>query len=283
MVSVAPKPFVKWAGGKQLLAQHITSLFPPDFQRYFEPFLGGGSVLLAASPSSAFANDANAWLIDTYKAVRDNWKRVACILDALPNTRADFIEIRRRSQRERDLWLRAAYFIYLNKTCFRGLYRVNKKNEFNVPYGNYDRRYYDPENLEAVSNALAGVAFQSEDFELALVGTREGDFVYFDPPYYKLNGYSDFSRYTPTQFREGEHVRLAALCRELDAKGVYWLLSNSDTAFVRHLFSGFCMRNIDNRRDINLMSERRTITELLISNYTQDRSPIKASARSTGV
>lgn len=268
MISVASKPFIKWAGGKQILANFIVSQFPRDYGRYFEPFLGGGSVLLAASPSCAVANDANMWLINTYKAIRDDWQRVAKILDELPNTKEDFLKIRKRSRHEQDPWLRAAYFIYLNKTCFRGLYRVNKKNEFNVPYGQYDRRYYDPENLEAVANALEGVILLNKDFELALADIREGDFVYLDPPYYKLGGYSDFNRYTPTQFKEGEHLRLAALCRELDAKGVRWLLSNSDTEFIRHLFDGFCIQEINNRRDINLKSKRRNITELLISNYT---------------
>ncbi|MFA7682157.1 MAG: Dam family site-specific DNA-(adenine-N6)-methyltransferase, partial [Candidatus Peribacteraceae bacterium] len=166
-----------------------------------------------------------------------------------------------------DLFTRAARFIYLNKTCFRGLFRVNKKGEFNVPYGNYNRRYYDPENLEATSAALQDVDIRCGDFEYGMTGIKKGDFVYFDPPYHKLGGYSDFNRYTKEKFCEEDQARLSNLCRELDSKGVLWALSNSDTDLIRDLYAGYQFNLIENRREINLNSQNRNITELLVTNY----------------
>lgn len=263
------KPFVKWAGGKQALASQIVAAMPDHFATYFEPFLGGGSVFLTRLPRQAKLSDANAWLIRTYEAIRDDWQRVASILDSLPNTKDDFLRIRLQSRKAQDRFQSAAYFIYLNKTCFRGLYRVNRRNEFNVPYGAYDRRYYDPANLEVVAASLSRVEIRVADFEVAVANAAPEDFIYFDPPYHKQGGYSDFNRYTPEQFRSDDHLRLAALCRELDRRGVLWLLSNSDTPYTRELFHGFRMQEISARRDINLKSTRRAINELLISNYSR--------------
>jgi DNA adenine methylase len=262
-----PKPFVKWAGGKQGIAENLVNLFPREFDTYFEPFLGGGSVLLGTRPKKAVASDLNEWLLDTYAAIRDNWRSVANALDELPNTKDDFLRIRKIQPSELDNIQRAAHFIYLNKTCFRGLFRVNQKGMFNVPYGAYDRAYYDLVNLKAVSTALKRVEFRHADFELGIFDVAHRDFVYFDPPYYQQGGYSDFNRYTRFQFKENDHFRLAGLCRELDERGVRWAVSNSDTAFVRELFRGFEMIPILNRREINLNSHARTITELLIVNY----------------
>jgi DNA adenine methylase len=162
---------------------------------------------------------------------------------------------------------RAAHLIYLNKTCFRGLFRVNRRGEFNVPYGAYQRRYYDPDNLAAFAARLRGVDIHCQDFELTIADARPGDFIYFDPPYYKVGGYSDFNRYTPGQFRENDHVRLAACCRELDERGVQWALSNSNTPFIRRLYRGFRMVELTNRREINLNSKSRDIAEMFITNF----------------
>lgn len=267
MKTIECKPFLKWAGGKQAIADSIIQAFPCKFGRYFEPFVGGGSILLARAPDDAVIGDCNGWLIDTYLAVRDDWGRVARILDRLPNTRDDYLRIRKETHSNQGVWTRAAYFIYLNKTCFRGLFRVNQKNQFNVPYGDYQRRYYDPDNLAAVSELLSSVEIRKGDYELTLHDVVRGDFVYFDPPYYKLGGYSDFNRYTADQFRESDHIRLAAVCRELDARGVKWLVSNSNTGFVRALFDGFSITEIEARREINLTSKNRSVVELLVSNY----------------
>lgn len=263
----APKPFVKWVGGKQSLASRLVKEFPTDFERLYEPFVGGGSIFLSVGPHKAVVGDHNRWLIDTYRAIRDSWQNVADILDSLPNTKDDYLRIRRILPSSLRLEERAAHFIYLNKTCFRGLFRVNKKGEFNVPYGEYDRRYYDPGNLEAVSISLSETDIRYGDFERTLHDVTKDDFVYLDPPYYKLSGFSDFNRYTEDQFREQDHLRLGALCRELDSRGVRWAVSNSNTEFVRHIFSGFNIIEVETRREINLNSKKRDIVELLIKNY----------------
>jgi len=263
----APSPFVKWAGGKQAIAEKLVSYFPKRYAKYIEPFVGGGSVLFAAEPKAGLASDQNQWLIDTYLAIKEDWKAVAGKLEHLSNTKEEFLRIRKIQPHSLDPIKRAAHFIYLNKTCFRGLFRVNQKGEFNVPYGAYDRRYYSPENLASASRALSGVNFESGDFEKTAGTAEKGDFVYFDPPYYKLGGYSDFNRYTSSQFREMDHLRLASLCNELDAIGVRWAVSNSDTPLIRNLFKNYRIEEIANRREINLQSRNRSIVELLILNY----------------
>jgi DNA adenine methylase len=267
MFAFCASPVVKWAGGKQGLAPRLIPYFPRTFDRYYEPFVGGGSVLFAFYPPRAVIGDLNEWLIDTYEAIRLDHGRVATILDGMINTRDEYLRIREIRPDTLDLFHRAAHLIYLNKTCFRGLFRVNRHGQFNVPYGQYDRRYYDPENLKAVALALENVDIRRGDFELCLQDVTDKDFVYLDPPYYKLGGYADFDRYTKHKFRENDHVRVAAVCRELHERGVRWAVSNSDTEFIRHLFEGYRVVVIDSRREINLNSEDRDITELLIMNY----------------
>lgn len=261
------EPFVKWAGGKQALIAQLAPHFPKTYSRYFEPFIGGGAVFFATKHPNAFISDQNEWLIDTYEAVRDDWEGVAEKLDQLQNTKNDYLRIRAVPPQSLDLISRAAHFIYLNKTCFRGLFRVNRQGQFNVPYGAYDRRYYDPTNLAAASQALSGATIIRGDFEGAVIGTGKGDFVYFDPPYYKLGGYADFNRYTSGQFRAQDHVRLAALSNELTERGVKWALSNSNTPFIRELYKSYRVVTINARREINLKSQERHAVELLFLNY----------------
>jgi len=261
------RPVLKWAGGKQALAERLIRYFPDQFGTYYEPFIGGGSVLLTLQPPKAVIGDRNDWLLDTYDAIRTDHLRVARHLGGMANTKEEFERIRRIQPESLDLHQRGAQLIYLNKTCFRGLFRVNRQGRFNVPYGAYDRRYFDPDNLEAVAGCLRKVEIRYGDFELALAGVGGDDFVYLDPPYYKQGGFADFDRYTRWKFRENDHVRLAACCRELDDRGVRWALSNSETKFVRSLFDGYTMHPIASRREINLSSQNRNIDELLITNY----------------
>ena len=188
------------------------------------------------------------------------------MLDTLPNTKNDYLRIRAIEVASLELTQRAAHFVYLNKTCFRGLFRVNRAGRFNVPYGAYDRRYYDPANFAAVARALAGADLRCADYADSLAAASTGDFVYLDPPYWKLGGHADFNRYTPGQFRAEDHERLAALCRELDGRGVRWALSNSDTDFVRELFAGYRLVEVDARREINLKARARSVRELLVLN-----------------
>jgi DNA adenine methylase len=261
------KPVLKWAGGKQALADRLVRFFPDRFETYYEPFIGGASVLLSLQPEKAVVGDLNGWLLDTYNAIRTDHGAVAKYLDGMVNTKEEFERIRTIQPDTLDLFQRAAHLIYLNKTCFRGLFRVNKKGQFNVPYGAYDRRLYDPDNLGSVARCLSQVEIRFIDFELCLADVTADDFVYMDPPYYKQGGYSDFDRYTKWKFRENDHVRLASVCRELDDRGVRWAVSNSDTPFVRTLFDGYTLHTISNRREINLNSQERDIDELLITNF----------------
>lgn len=263
----SPKPFIKWAGGKQSLVPKLIQIFPTDFTCLYEPFVGGGSVFLSLSAEKTVISDHNRWLIDTYTAIRDDWKKVAKALDKLPNDKESYLKIRSVLPETLKPIDRAAHFIYLNKTCFRGLFRVNQKGQFNVPYGEYDRRYYDPDNLESVSHSLQSVDIRCGDFEDTLSDVKKNAFVYFDPPYYKFGGHADFNRYTELQFREQDHQRLADVCRRLDNKRVRWAVSNSNTDFVRDLFEGFTITEIGARREINLKSQKRDITELVITNY----------------
>ncbi len=267
MIKRQANPILKWAGGKQGIANRLVGFFPSNFDRYFEPFVGGGSVLFTMRPRRAIIGDANEWLIDTYEAIREDPVQVAEILESLRNTKEEYLKVRSILPQTLPLFRRAAHLIYLNKTCFRGLFRVNRQGQFNVPYGQYNRRYYDPGNLKAVSEILRTVDIRRGDFELCLHDVTDKDFVYMDPPYYKLGGYSDFNRYTRDQFRKNDHFRLAALCRELDSRGVRWAVSNSNTDLIRDLFAGYHVSVLDNRREINLDSQNRHITELLITNY----------------
>jgi len=266
-IAFEARPILKWAGGKQAIAIHLAKQFPSTGGVYFEPFVGGASVFVAFGPKKGVICDLNEWLIDTYLAIREDWSRVATILDGMKNTKSEYLRIRAIQPNTLDLFQRAAHLVYLNKTCFRGLFRVNQRNQFNVPYGAYDRRYYDLDNFQAFAAALGQVKILCCDFEVGIADATRRDFIYFDPPYYKLGGYSDFNRYTRFQFRENDHVRLAAVCRELDHKGIRWAVSNSDTPFVKTLFKGYCMTQVANRREINLRSQERGISELLITNY----------------
>lgn len=260
-------PILKWAGGKQIIARTLAQFFPKIYRRYYDPFVGGCSVALESGSREGLLNDQNAWLIDTYRAIRDNWRRVAEILDTMQNTEEEFYRVRHVNPQTVDEFTRAAMLIYLNKTCFRGLFRVNKLNHFNVPYGKYDRRYYDPVNLAAFAEFIGNYELRVGDFELALADAGPEDFVYLDPPYHRIGGYSDFNRYTSGQFKEIDHLRLRNVCVELDGRGIRWLQSNSGTKYIRELYTDFHVSEITNRREINLNSASRAITELVIKNF----------------
>ena len=260
-------PILKWAGGKQIIARALAELFPKAYRRYYDPFVGGCSVALESGSGQGLLNDQNAWLIDTYRAIRDNWRRVAETLDSMQNTEKEFYRIRNINPQTLDEFTRAAMLIYLNKTCFRGLFRVNKLNHFNVPYGMYDRRYYDPANLAAFAEFIGRYELRVGDFELALADAGPEDFVYLDPPYHRIGGYSDFNRYTSGKFKEIDHLRLRNVCVDLDRRGIRWLQSNSSTKYIRELYANFHVSKIANRREINLNSKSRNIEELVIRNF----------------
>ena len=265
--SFKAEPILKWAGGKQIIARTLVEFFPKTYRRYFEPFLGGCSVALESGALGGILNDHNEWLVGTYRAIGDDWRRVADVLDTLKNTEEEFYRIRSINPRSVDLHTRAAILIYLNKTCFRGLFRVNKQDQFNAPYGRYDRRYYDPSNLAAFAEFVRNFKLRVGDFEVALADATEGDFAYLDPPYHRIGGYSDFNRYTSGQFKEIDHLRLRNVCIDLDKRGIRWVQSNSSTEYIRELYRDFRISEITNRREINLDSQSRSVTELVVRNF----------------
>jgi len=269
-----PRPFLKWAGGKGSLLSEILRRVPENFDRYVEPFLGGGAVFFALAPKRALLSDLNEELINTFTMVRNHPEDLLEHLRSHKHSRKYFSNLR-DLDRSSDYWTRnsiekASRLIYLNKTCFNGLYRVNSRGEFNVPFGDYKNpNFADTENIHACSQALQHVDLRSGPFENLEADIRKGDFVYFDPPYVPLNASSNFESYTKDGFGPENQQRLADFCRRLDAKGISFMLSNSDTSFVRELFSAFQIEVVQAARAINSKSERRgKVSEVIVRNYS---------------
>lgn len=261
-------PFLKWAGGKQALLPQLKPLFPTDFARFVDPFLGGGSVFFGLAPKDALLGDANTWLIETYEIVRDEPDALLDALRGFVNTREAYLQHRAVDPQELRPVMRAALFVYLNKTCFRGLFRVNRKGWFNVPYGNYQRPYVNEADLRAASRVLQRASFRPQGFAWVEREARAGDFVYLDPPYLPKSATADFDRYTTTPFGEADHVVLAAMLRRIDRPKIRWALSHRDIPKIRELYAGFDFTPIEARREITLTAADRPEAELLIRNYT---------------
>ena len=262
----APKPFLKWAGGKAKLAPEILARFPNKFGRYHEPFLGGGAVFFALGPTRATLSDVNAELIATYIAIRDDVDSVLAALESHTATAEHFYAVRATSPESLGPVEVAARTIFLNRTCYNGLYRVNSRGEFNVPFGKYENpRIINTENLLAVSQALQGVDLRHESVFEINDRVRPGDLVYFDPPYDPVSSTASFTAYAGAFARE-EQLRLHKLVRELAGRGIHVVLSNSDTPFVRALYHGFRVETVHCRRAINSRADRRgPVTEVLVT------------------
>ncbi|MEV6799669.1 Dam family site-specific DNA-(adenine-N6)-methyltransferase [Micromonospora rifamycinica] len=262
------KSFLKWAGGKTRYAKTLVSAAPSFTGTYREPFLGSGAVFFELNPAKAVLSDANEELVTCFRAVARDAEAVMGRLDEYPNTREHFAAVRRQDPATLSEIERAARVIYLNKTSFRGLWRVNRKGHFNTPYGAYDRPYYNRQTFLEAAIALDGTDIRVADFEEQLDEATEGDWVYLDPPYAPLGGWADFQRYTPGQFGENDHVRLCAAMKRASGRGVLLTLSNSDTPFVRRLFTDdFHIARMATRRDINLQSTKRGSWDLVVTNY----------------
>ena len=274
-----PKPFVKWAGGKRQLLRELKKHVPRDMRRYHEPFVGGAALFFdlfgtshGRARSSAVLSDKNERLVRTYRAVRHSPEVVIARLRCYPNTRDFFLHMRDEKDPEKldDAEL-AAWFIYLNKTCFNGLYRVNRSDRFNVPFGDHKAPVIcDAENLLACSAALnrSGACIEHEDFREALGrGSVEEDFFYFDPPYVPRSPTASFKSYQPGGFSSKDQADLRDVARELVRRGAFVLLSNSDTEEARALYGGepFVCHGVRARRPINSKAGARgLVSELLI-------------------
>jgi DNA adenine methylase len=264
-------PIVKWAGGKRSSLSELDKHVPDKFGRYFEPFVGGAALFfrLAASDRAdkARLNDMNGELMITYTAVRDRVDQVIRGLRLFKYDEKIYYDVRAKFPSANTV-VTAQQFIYLNRTGFNGLYRVNRKGKFNVPFGRYTNpTICDEPNLRAASTALRGVELTSVDFEVAVAPAKRGDFVYFDPPYWPVGGYSDFTSYTKTDFGPDDQRRLRDMALKLKARGVHVVLSNADVPDVRRLYTkGFVVRRVEARRNINSkVSARGKVGELIIT------------------
>jgi DNA adenine methylase len=265
------KPFLKWAGGKTRLLSELGQSLPPEkFNRYFEPFVGGGAFFFDLSPNEAFLGDSNPELINCYEAVREQPDELIDALSRFRVNETDFYRVRALEPENLPTIARAARLIYLNKTCYNGLYRVNKQGRFNTPYGrNSHVTLVDAANLRAASKLLKRAKLFCAEYQTVLEVAEKGDFVYLDPPYVPVGKFSDFKRYTKDQFYEADHELLGEVFRKLAAKGCFVLLSNSFNEQTAKLYAGFVQRTVQMPRFVNCKGEGRgDVDELLISNYT---------------
>ncbi|TMI25059.1 Dam family site-specific DNA-(adenine-N6)-methyltransferase [Candidatus Bathyarchaeota archaeon] len=287
--SAPPSPYLKWAGGKSQLLETFTGSYPPSFRRYFEPFLGGGAVFFhlcgLRKIQWATVSDSNKALINCYVAIRDNLEKLIGKLARLQEhskdkdfyykyARPTFNAIRLKTGLEGDIE-KAALLIYLNKTCFNGLYRVNSRGQFNVPWGSHrNPQIYDEETLRAVREWLRPTAVQllCADFRTVLVTAEKNDFAYIDPPYQPISTTSSFTDYTSQGFSFSDQKRLAQCVAELDAKGCYVMVSNSAHEYVKRLYEkvgkkGHFETVYAARAISSVGTGRGNVPEYLITNY----------------
>ena len=272
------RPFVQWAGGKKQLLDRLEARMPATYGRYYEPFIGGGALLLDLQPERAVINDTNEQLLNVYRQLRIDAEAVIAAvneLDAEPCDKERYMATRdvynaKIMAHELDLEC-AALMIWINKHCFYGLYRVNGKGLFNVSYNNNKKGgvSIDAVNLRNIGLYLRtkDVEIRQGDFEIACIDAKPGDFVYFDSPYVPIDETANFTDYTKEGFSLEDHQRLAALYRRLSDQGVKVMLSNHDVPLVHELYSGFTIDRVDVRRTINSDASKRSGKEVIITNY----------------
>ena len=262
------KPIVKWAGGKTQLLKYILPIIP-EFKTYYEPFFGGGALYFALEPKKAVINDSNTQLINLYSQIKNDPNKLIKKLTSLSNNHSEkkYYEIRKQfnnclSNNELNL-NSSAYFLYLNKMGFNGLYRLNKNGQYNVPSAHRKTcKLYDNENLLAVSKQLNKSKLLSGDFEKACKDCKKDDFVFFDSPYYNT-----FDTYQAGGFSKEDHIRLSNLFKKLDKKGVKCLLTNSNENFIKSLYKDFNIKTIKVKRMINCDGKNRNGEEVIITNF----------------
>lgn len=275
------QPFVKWAGGKRQLIPELTKIMPSNFNQYLEPFIGGGALLLELEHKNSVISDNNHVLIGTYNDIKHNLDKLLPLLDKLQNEHnscGDKEKAKEFYYQQRDNFNqiifddneslnRSALFLYLNKACFNGLYRVNSKGLFNVPFNQKTTiNIYERDNLVQISQFLQIVDIYNQDFEETAVKAKKGDLVFFDSPYAPLNPTS-FDSYTKEGFSTEEHIRLANLFKKLTKNGVYCILTNHNTEFIRDLYKDFHVKEVNVKRMINSDAKNRVGKEVIITNY----------------
>lgn len=279
---IKAKPFVKWAGGKRQIIDKLKEYVPLEFNTYYEPFVGGGALLFELAPVNAVINDSNKELMNIYSCLcdEDKFKKVCSLLNSYEKNHSQefYYEIRNKDKNKKAYdrlsdYTKAARTIYLNKACFNGLYRVNKKNEFNVPFGKKNKvNTYELSNLITISNYLTmnNIKILSVDFEEAVKDAKKNDFIYFDPPY--DSDTVTFNSYTEEGFGKKEQIRLAKVFKELDEKGCYVMLSNHNTTLVNELYKEYNIHLIEAKRNINSNGKKRgKVQEVIITNFENNK------------
>ena len=258
------KPFLRWAGGKQWLSAQLTELIPDSIGSYYEPFLGGGSLYFAALPRKAVLSDLNPRLVETYQALKDAPEEIVTALECWSNDKQTYYRVRGTDFADRTQ--RVAQFIYLNRTCWNGLYRVNRQGKFNVPFGNHGRAVFDANHLLEVSYALKNAEVRCGDFDQVVGSAEQGDFVYLDPPYTALHASNGFRQYNESLFNWQDQQRLGRTAVSLVERGCHVVVSNANHDTVLDLYPGFSHRELS-RHSILAASPkfRRVTTELLIA------------------
>ncbi|MDC8917207.1 Dam family site-specific DNA-(adenine-N6)-methyltransferase [Metamycoplasma hyosynoviae] len=271
-------PFVKWAGGKTQLLNIIENYLPKQFNRYFEPFVGGGALLFKVKPLKFSINDINNELICTYKCFKDesyfNLLKNKLIEHEKNHSEEYYYKIREMDKTPLDnlpIYERAARMLYLNKACFNGLYRVNSKGYFNVPSGKKEKVIcFDRQNFENLHSFFKNREFEitNIDFEIAVENAKEGDFVYFDPPYDTLQNKNSFTSYNENTFGKKEQIRLSEVFKKLSEKKVFVMLSNHNTKLINELYKDFHITIVPAKRMINSRGDKRgEVEEVIITNY----------------
>jgi DNA adenine methylase len=269
------KPFLHWVGGKRQLLPKIKEYMPKQYNVYYEPFLGAGAVLFNIQPKIAVVNDFNSELVNCYESIRDNYNELIGYLKLFRNTEEYYYSVRELDRKpSMDMLVnsfRAARTIYLNKTCFNGLYRVNNKGQFNVPYGKHKHDFeIEIDTFKDVSKYLNNdsISILNIDFSQAIKGADKGDFIYFDPPYDPVSDTSNFTSYTTEGFNKKDQIRLFYAFKELSERNCHCMLSNAGTDFIKDLYKEFKIIDVQATRVLNCKGNKRgKVPEVLIMNY----------------
>jgi DNA adenine methylase len=263
------EPFLKWPGGKRWLVHQYASLFPSQYRRYLEPFLGGGAVFFHLTPQRAVLSDANSELVNAYQCLRKHAKVIEKRLSELQQKHSKTLYYRIRATRPTDPIEQAVRFLYLNRTCFNGIYRVNLRGEFNVPIGTKDRVAYPEGYLEGIATCLHHASIRIADFEETIDRAAADDFVFVDPPYTVMHNNNNFVKYNANLFSWADQMRLVSAVKRAARRGAALMISNADHRSVRELYRDFGTHHRVDRTSILAadMLHRRKTTELLITSY----------------
>lgn len=270
------RPFLRWAGGKQQILPQLRQFVPGDVadRRYVEPFAGAAALFFALTPERAALSDANGHLIDCYRSVSESPETVSRYVDqyATMTSEPEYYRIRDKYNSGRPSPRQAARFIYLNKTCFNGIFRVNRFGKFNVPFGwKTPPALPTRDDLTSASKVLRRATLRTITFSAALQDAGEDDFVYLDPPYPPLNGTSYFTHYTAERFGDEDQAEVARMASDLDKRGALVMITNADTRRIRELYEGFHIRRLAVTRYVTCKSKKHRVSELVITNYRTRR------------